>query len=144
MKSIGMATLGRDAEMRYTPSGDAVANLSLAVNYYSKDAENNRATQWIDATLWGKQAEALVQYMTKGSRHCFTLSDIHMEEYDGKDGYVKTKLVARVDSVELGAKKEGGDSGSGAAGQRRPAAGGPRPTAPAPAPTRSVDDDIPF
>lgn len=151
MKTIGLATLGRDAEMRYTPGGDAVANLSLAVNYYKKGAENDRATQWIDATLWGKQAEALVQYMVKGSRHCFVLSDIHTETFQRQDGTEGFKLVARVDSVELG-PRVANDNQDG--GSRAPAPA-PRPQSRAPAATPGqpqrpasgfddMDDDIPF
>ncbi len=105
MKMIGLARLGRDAETRYLPDGTAVANLSLAVNYFSKDAENNRATQWIEASLWGKQADTLAQYMVKGSVHCFALSDIHMETFQGKNGEGH-KLVARVDSIELGPRQD--------------------------------------
>lgn len=101
MKTIGLARLGRDAEVRFTPSGEAVCNLSLAVNYGKKGGDGNRPTQWIDASLWGKQAEALAPYLTKGSVHCFVLSDIHIETYQGQNG-PGHKLSARVDSVELG------------------------------------------
>jgi single-strand DNA-binding protein len=148
MKHIGMARLGRDAEMRYTPSGDAVANLSLAVTIFDKTAEHNRGTQWIDASLWGKQAEALVQYMVKGSLHCFTLSDLRLETYQKTGGGEGSKITARVDSVELGPRQ---DSGSVPAERQAPPArqngtgpATPRP-APRPAPNFSDDtDDIPF
>jgi single-strand DNA-binding protein len=151
MKHIGLATLGRDAEIRRTPDGTAVANLSLAVTVFDKEAEGNRGTQWIDASLWGNQAEKLTEYMTKGSRHCFTLSDLKMEKYADKDGYDAYKLTARVDSVELGPKREGatssGGSAGGSTGQRRPAsatqAAGPAPAS-KPAKFDDMDDDIPF
>ena len=143
MKHIGMARLGRDAEVRYTPQGDAVANLSLAVTVYDKTAENNRGTQWIDASIWGKQAESLAQYLVKGSLHCFTLSDLRIEEYETRNGETGVKLVARVDSVELGPRQ-----GDATAPAPRPAAS-PRPSSPAPAPKAAtgfddMDDDIPF
>jgi single-strand DNA-binding protein len=140
MKHIGMARLGRDAEVRYTPDGTAVANLSLAVTVFDKSAENNRGTQWVDASLWGKQAESLAQYMVKGSLHCFTLSDLRIEEYEGKNGW-GAKLVARVDSVELGPRQ--GDAAAPSSGPRQ----GARTAAPAPKPkpqTEIPDDDIPF
>jgi single-strand DNA-binding protein len=142
MKTIGLARLGRDAEVRYLPDGTAVANLSLAVNYGKKDEGGNRPTQWIDASMWGKQAEALAQYMTKGSVHCFTLSEIHIEKYQGQNGEGH-KLVARVDGVELGPRAAGGQD---SAPQQRQAPSQPaqRP-APKPAPNFSdIDDDIPF
>jgi len=138
MKHIGMARLGRDAEVRYTPQGDAVANLSLAVTVYDKTAENNRGTQWIDASIWGKQAESLAQYLVKGSLHCFTLSDMRIEEYEGRNG-TGHKLVARVDNVELGPRQ--GDA---------PATTSARPTVATKTQggqvkqTEIPDDDIPF
>jgi single-strand DNA-binding protein len=133
MKTIGMARLGRDAEIRYTPGGDAVCNLSLAVNYGQKPAGGDRPTQWIDASLWGKRAEALAQYLVKGSVHCFTLEDIHLETYQGKNGE-GVKLVARVLDVELG-PRVGGEQPA-----QRQSAPAQRPK-PAPQPD---DDDIPF
>jgi single-strand DNA-binding protein len=133
MKTIGLARLGGDAEIRYTPGGDAVCNLSLAVNYGQKDQGGNRPTQWIDASLWGKRAEALAQYLVKGSVHCFTLEDIHLETYQGKNGE-GVKLVARVLDVELG-PRVGGEQPA-----QRQSAPAQRPK-PAPQPD---DDDIPF
>ena len=141
MKTIGLARMGRDAEVRNLPSGESVANLSLAVSYYSKGAENNRATQWIDATLWGKQAESLARHLVKGSVHCFALSDIHMETYTGKNGEAQ-KLVARCDSVDLGPRSEGGQSVHAEPQRQAPA---PRQAATKPAASGFDDmDDIPF
>jgi single-strand DNA-binding protein len=143
MKTIGLARMGRDAEVRYTPGGDAVCNLSLAVNYGMKGEDGNRPTQWIDATLWGKQAEALATYLVKGSVHCFALSDVHLETFTRGDGTQGTKLAARVDSVELG-PRQGGSDQQAAPARQAPPAGAPRP-APKPAPNFSdMDDDIPF
>jgi single-strand DNA-binding protein len=105
MKTIGLARLGRDAELRYTPSGEAVCNLSLAVNYGKKGQDGNRPTQWIEGSLWGKQAEALAPFLVKGSVHCFALADLHIEEFQGKNG-PGVKLVARVEGVELGPRTE--------------------------------------
>ncbi|WP_262405552.1 single-stranded DNA-binding protein [Pseudomonas fluorescens] len=59
--------LGRDAELRYTPNGDAVCNLALACEYARKGQDGKRPPQWIDATLWGKQAETMAPYLLKGS-----------------------------------------------------------------------------
>jgi single-strand DNA-binding protein len=145
-----MARLGRDAEIRYTATGEAVCNLSLAVSVFDKSAENNRGTQWIEGSLWGKQAEALAQYMVKGSLHCFTLSDLKLETYQGNSG-AGHKLTARVDSVELG-PRVANDNGGGSrapAPAPRAAAPAPRAAAPAPAPRPAagfddMDDDIPF
>ena len=107
MKTIGLARLGKDVEVRFLPDGKAVANLSLAVNYGQKQDDGNRKTQWIEASLWGQQAEVLAPFLLRGTVHCFTLSDIHIETYQGQNGEGH-KLVARVDSVELGPRTDGG------------------------------------
>ena len=147
MKTIGLARLGRDAEIRYTPGGDAVANLSLSyVCGRKKEGDQYPPSKWVDASLWGKQAEALVPYMTKGSVHCFTLSDIHIETYQGQNGEGH-KLVARVDAVELGPRS--GDAPAGNQGGERPASnGGQRGETYSSGgrrqPAQDIDDDIPF
>lgn len=145
MKSIGMARLGRDAEIRYTPDGTAVANLSLAVTYGRKGQDGKYPTQWVDAALFGKQAEALAPYLFKGCNHCFTLDGMHIETFTKTDGTQSTKLSARVIDVELGPRV---DALAQAPAPRPPAQ---RPAArPAPAPAAGgsgfddMDDDVPF
>lgn len=111
MKHIGLATLGKSAEVKNTASGEPYCNLSLAVQYREK---NERKTQWVSATLWGKQAEALAEYLVKGSTHCFTLSDMYVREYKSDNGS-GVALQARVDSVELGPKQSAAPKSSGGA-----------------------------
>ena len=138
MKMIGLARLGQDAELRYTQNSDPVANLSLAFNYGRKDQSGKQPTQWVDASLWGKRAEALTQHLTKGSAVVVTLSDVHIETFERKNGDPGSKLVARVDDLEFaGSGKDGGQK-----------AASPAP-APAPAPQGGADfeddgSDIPF
>ena len=150
MKSIGLARLGRDAEVRFLPDGTAVCNLSLAVTYGQKQNDGNYPTQWIDAALWGKAAEALAPFLTKGSVHCFGLSDLHIETYQGRNGE-GVKLVARVDTIELGPRQTPAGQGQGQQQSQPPAQ--QRQAAPAaqrqqmqqrPAMQQDMDDDIPF
>ena len=79
----GLARLGRDATLRRTPQGDAVLEMALAFNYGAKDGSGNRPTQWIDATLWGKRAEALAQHLTKGSAVDVVITEPHIAEAKG-------------------------------------------------------------
>ena len=60
--------LGKNAEMRYTPQGTAVLNFSIATTERRKDSrgEFTDITTWFKVSLWGKQAEALTEYLTKG------------------------------------------------------------------------------
>jgi single-strand DNA-binding protein len=97
----GLYTLGRDAEVRFTSSGDAVASLSLAYNYGKKDAEGKQPTQWVDASMWGKRAESLTQHLLKGKEIWAVLDDVHIETYKKKDGSEGFKLAARVADIKF-------------------------------------------
>ena len=138
-KMFGLARLGRDAEIRTTGQGESVATLALAFSYGRKGSDGNRPTQWVDAALWGKRAEALAPYLVKGGLVSVSLEDVHIETFDGKNG-PGHKLAARVVDVELASPKQAG------------AAPAPRPAPaqrPAPAPSgghgfESMDEDVPF
>jgi len=66
-KVILVGNLGRDPEMRYTPGGQAVCNLSVATNRtWSRDGEQQKETAWFRVTVWGRQAETVNQYLKKG------------------------------------------------------------------------------
>jgi single-strand DNA-binding protein len=67
-KIIVVGNLGRDPEMRFTPSGQAVTNFSIAVNesYTNSNGEKIKKTIWFRITTWGKQAENCNQYLKKG------------------------------------------------------------------------------
>jgi single-strand DNA-binding protein len=67
-KVILVGNLGRDPEMRYTPSGQAVTNLNVATNRTYTDNGGNQVKQtiWFRVSVWGKQAESVHQYLRKG------------------------------------------------------------------------------
>ena len=67
---ILIGNLGRDPEMRYTPSGQAVTNFSVATNrqYTGADGNQVKETTWFRVSTWGKQAETCNQYLKKGSK----------------------------------------------------------------------------
>ena len=69
-KVILVGNLGRDAEVRYTPGGAPVASFSIATteNWTSKDGEKHEQTEWHRIVLWGKSAETLQPYLTKGKQ----------------------------------------------------------------------------
>jgi len=98
---IGLARIGRDAEVRYTNSGEPVAGLSLAFSYGRKGPDGKKPTQWVDAALWGKLAEALAPYLTKGTQVYVLLDDVHVETYQQRDGSQGVKLAAKVATIEL-------------------------------------------
>lgn len=143
MKAFGLARIGRDAEIRHTAGGDAVASLSLAFTYGRKGEDGKRPTQWVDASIWGKRAESLAQYLTKGSLVAVTLEDVAIQTFNKSDGSVGTKLAGRVIDIELAG---GNQSAAAPAAPPPPPRPTPRPTAP-PAGSGFDDfesDDIPF
>jgi single-strand DNA-binding protein len=71
MKLIGICRLGRDAETRYTSTGEAVCGFSAAFDYGRKEG-GRRPSQWVEFTLWGKRAEALAEQL----RHVRHVQDL--------------------------------------------------------------------
>ena len=139
MKAFGLARIGRDAEIRHTAGGDAVASLSLAFTYGRKGEDGKRPTQWVDASIWGKRAEALAPYLLKGVMVSVTLEDVAIQTFNKSDGSIGTKLAGRLMDIELAG---GGQAAAPAAPPPKPA---PRPTAPpAGSGFDDMDDDIPF
>ena len=138
----GLFRLGRDAELRFTPNGDPVVNLALAYNHGAKGQDGNRPTQWVDAALYGKRAEALIDYLVKGQQVVVTIDDPHIETYEGRNG-PGHKLAGRISSIELAGSRQ-----EGAARQAPAAPAAQQPQRQAPAQTANgfdVDDsDIPF
>lgn len=140
---FGLARVGRDVEVRNTTGGDAVASVSLAFTYGRKDANGKKPSQWLDAALWGKRAEALAPYLTKGTLVAVTCEDVHIETFRKGDGTEGVKLAARITSIDL----------AGGGERKAPAAPTPAPrqqqrAAPAQVATGSgfedMEDDIPF
>lgn len=102
-----LCRIGNTPEIRHTPNGDAVLNLSLAYSYGRKGEDGKRPTQWLDASLWGKQAEAVQQYLKKGDQISVSVDDLHIETYPKKDGTEGFKLAGRVASFDfVSAKRE--------------------------------------
>ena len=138
MKAQGLARIGKDAEVRFTPSGTAVANVSLAFTYGKKGDDGKRPTQWVDASIWGQRAEPMAPYLTKGKQIVAYLEDVHLQTYTKGDGTQNTKMVARLADLEFVA------GGEQASSQPKPQ---PKPQA-APQSQGSgfddMDDDIPF
>jgi single-strand DNA-binding protein len=138
MKANGLARIGKDAEVRYTPGGAAVANVSLAFSYGKKGDDGKRPTQWVDASLWGQRAESLAPYIKKGGQIVAYLEDVSIQTFTKGDGTQATKMVARLVDLEF---VSGGEQASS---QPKPQ---PRPQAAPQSQNSGFDDfdsDIPF
>lgn len=94
--------VGRDTTVRYTPSGMAVAAIALAYEYGRKDQQTGKKpTQWVEVTMWGKTAEALSQYLTKGKQVFIEAKDVHIQTYDKNDGTQGFKLAAEFVGIKF-------------------------------------------
>ena len=101
MNSITVAgSLGRDAELKYLANGDAVLNFSVA-----DSAGRDKPTIWWNCQLFGKRAEALSQYLTKGQAVAVSGS-VSEREWTDKDGNTKKSMSVRVNEVALQGKRE--------------------------------------
>jgi single-strand DNA-binding protein len=141
-KVILVGNLGRDAELRYTPGGAAVATLNLATTevWNDKGGQRQEKTEWHRIVLWGKQAESLQEYLTKG-KQIYVEGRLQTRQWDDKDGNKRYTTEIKADRITL--LGGGGGGGRGASMERGGAAmshaGSDEP------PTEPItDDDIPF
>jgi single-strand DNA-binding protein len=145
-KVILVGNLGRDAEVRYTPGGAAVAKFSLATTevWNDKGGQRQERTEWHNIDLWGKQAESLSEYLVKG-KQVYVEGRLQTDEYTDKEGVKRKSTRVRCDRVVL---LGGGGSGRGAGGYSRGAeehvGGAQQPASVAEAAEPLTDDDIPF
>jgi single-strand DNA-binding protein len=161
-KVIIVGNLGRDPEIRYMPSGDAIANIAVATSYKSKDrntGEQKEQTEWHRISFFGRLAEIVGQYLKKGSS-VYVEGRLQTRKYTDKDGVEKyaTDIIAENMQMLGGRQGMGGDAGMDDGGgyessapsrpQQAPRQAPPAPAArpaPKPAPNFSdMDDDIPF
>lgn len=101
-KVILVGHLGRDAEVRYTPGGAAVAKFSVAMTekWTDKSGQRQERTEWANVDLWGKAAESLSQYLTKG-KQVYIEGRLQTDEYTDKDGQKRKATRVRADRVTL-------------------------------------------
>ena len=100
MLMIGMARLGNDPEVRYTPDGKPVMDMSLAFSYGRK-VDGKQPSQWVSGTMWGDRCEKLRPYLAKGQLVFVSMTEPHVEEYKRKDGTTGVSLRARVGELEF-------------------------------------------
>lgn len=158
-KVILVGNCGRDPEIRYLPSGQAVANVSIATSSRRKNRDTGEVvedTQWHRVTFYDRLAEIAGEFVKKG-RPIYVEGRLKYGKYTDQSGVEKNTVDIVATELQLLGGREGmgggDDGGSGGGGYSRPAAA-PRAAAPsprpAPAPARQssgfddMDDDIPF
>lgn len=111
-KVILIGRLGRDPEMRYTSSGTAVVNFSLATNHFMKDQDgnNNEQTEWHNVVAFGRVAEVAGEYLSKG-RLVYVEGRLQTRSWDDQNGQKRYKTEIVCSNLQLLGGK--GESGSG-------------------------------
>ena len=151
-KVLLMGNLTRDPEVKYTPKGNAVGDLSIAINdsYKAQDGTIKETVTFVDVEVWGRTAENCKQYLTKG-RPIFVEGQLRLDHWETPQGEKKSRMKVRADRVQfLG----GGPGRPGGGGEQRSSTSsssdsGRTATRPASsvsedAPPPPSDDDIPF
>ena len=150
-KAILVGNLGRDPEVRYTKSGQAVASFSLATSerWTGKDGNKEEKTEWHRIVAWGKLGEICGEYLSKG-KQVYIEGRIQTREWEDNDGNKRstTEIVASTMTMlgQAGGGSGGSGSGSGGGGGRDAGSyGGPPPGGGGAPPGGDFDDDdIPF
>ncbi|BBP03324.1 single-stranded DNA-binding protein [Sulfuriferula plumbiphila] len=150
-KVILVGNLGKDPEVRYAPSGDAIANVTLATteNWKDKNGEKQEKTEWHRVSFFGKTAEVVGQYLKKGSQ-VYVEGRIQTRKWTDKEGQERytTEIVA--DKMQMLGGRSGSASMDSDSGEsRRPAAARPAPASNSAAKSGGtsfddMEDDIPF
>jgi single-strand DNA-binding protein len=151
-KAILIGNLGNDPDMRYLPSGDAVANLSIATTekYKDKNGEMQEATEWHRVSFFGKTAEICGQYLKKGSS-VYVEGSIRTRKWQDKEGKDRYTTEIRGDRMQMLGGRGGAGMSGGTADMDSPPRSASRPAQDAPAKAEAggsgfddFEDDIPF
>lgn len=134
-KVILVGNLGKDAELRYTPGGTAVASLRLATTdrYKDKDGQWKEQTEWHTVVIWDKMAESLAEYLRKG-KQIYVEGRLQTRTWDDKEGKKRYMTEVRGDRIVL-------LGGRPSTGEREEPAAQAEPSRET---TELTDDDIPF
>lgn len=137
-KVILVGNLGSDPELRNTPQGNQVCDLSLATNesWVDKQGKKHERTEWHKVVVWGKRGEMCAQYLSKG-RQAYVEGRIRTRSWDDKDGNKRyTTEVVATDVQFLGGRSEGNGERRSSGGSENQYRGGGRRNEP--------EEDIPF
>jgi single-strand DNA-binding protein len=123
-KAMIIGNLGRDPEMRYTPSGQPVTQFTVAVNrnYRDQNGEWQEETEWFRVVCWGQLAERTAEYLRKG-RKVYVEGRLQTRQWEAQDGTKRstTELIAQVVTpLDPRPREEPAEAGSGRATEREP------------------------
>ena len=125
-KVMLMGNLTRDVEVRHTPSNMAVGNFGIAVNrkYKTQSGEQREEVTFVDCEAWGRTAEVMAQYLTKG-RPVFIEGRLKLDQWEDKNGGGKrSRLSVVVENFQFVDSGQGGGAGGGSTGGAQSSSGG--------------------
>ncbi len=146
-----IGNLGRDPELRSTPTGKPVANFTVAVSRVGRDAggERTEETEWFRINAWDKLAETCAQYLKKGAK-VYVEGRLQTRKYSDRDGVERTSVEVVANELLMLDSRPGGVGGE-AGGEELAEPAALRPTvwsavrpASRPEPASADDDDLPF
>ena len=143
-KVMLMGNLTKDPDLKYTPSGAAVCEFGLAVNrsFKGKDGSQRDETCFVDIKAWGRQAEVLNQYMSKG-RPIFIEGRLEQSRWETKDGQKRSKIRVVVEQFQfLGSRSD--EKGGGRSNSYEKSASNNAPPAAASNEMDDYSDEPPF
>tara|TARA_B110000196_G_C21063610_1_gene623672 strand:- start:230 stop:649 length:420 start_codon:yes stop_codon:yes gene_type:complete len=120
-----MGNLTRDVQIKHTANNTAIANLSLAVNrrYRNNAGEMQEETTFVDCEAWGRTAETMGKYLSKG-RPVFIEGRLRLDQWEDREGNKRSKLVVVIDTftfVDSRGSSGGNDGNSGGQSRYQPA-----------------------
>jgi len=147
-KVILIGNLGRDPEVRYMPSGDAVANITIATTETWKDkaGEKQEQTEWHRVAMFGKTAEVAGEYLKKGSQ-VYIEGKLQTRKWTDKEGQERYTTEIRADRMQMLGSRSGGSERMAPPDDEAPrAAAAPKKAAPQGKGGNfdDLEDDIPF
>ena len=119
-KVIIIGNLGRDPEMRYSPSGNPMTNFSVATNrrYTTAAGEQREETEWFNCTAFGRLADTCNQYLTRGQQ-VYVEGRLRSSEYTRRDGTPGFSLNVSVTDVQFLGRRDGQSGDDGGFGEQR-------------------------
>jgi single-strand DNA-binding protein len=142
-KAILVGNLGKDPELRYTPSGTAVCTFSLATTdrFKNKQGEQQDRTEWHNIVAWAGLAEICGKYLTKG-KQVYIEGRIQSRSYDDRDG--NKRYITEIIANDMQMLSRVGEQGAGSGSGNRSASQGYETAGSSQEPPFNPDDDIPF
>lgn len=147
-KVILLGNLTRDPELRVTPKGTSVCQFGMAVNRVFRtgdSGETQEETTFVDLEAWGRQAEVISKYVSKGNP-LFVEGRLKFDSWESKEGEKRSKLKVVIENMQLMGGRSGESGSQNSGGDYTPAqrSSSSSSSSSTPAPSDDIEEDVPF